>query len=277
MRVRPAPFPFHPSLEFDLRLARVTHHEGVSFVALEPDPSAPQEKVLAVEIDQHPFGDPTFTGRKWPMADVRLLAPILPTKVLCVGKNYAEHAREMGAETPQDPVIFMKPSTAVCGPNSPIKMPANSERVDFEGELAAVIGQPCKDVPEARGAEVVLGHTIANDVTARDQQRADGQWTRAKGYDTFCPLGPWIDTAVDPGDLGIRTELDGEIHQESRTSLLTHDVPALVSWVSRIMTLLPGDVILTGTPAGVGPMADGQKVSVSVDGLGTLTNPVQQG
>lgn len=277
MRVRPAPFPFHPSLEFDLRLARVTHHEGVSFVALEPDPSAPQEKVLAVEIDQHPFGDPTFTGRKWPMADVRLLAPILPTKVLCVGKNYAEHAREMGAETPQDPVIFMKPSTAVCGPNSPIKMPANSERVDFEGELAAVIGQPCKDVPEARGAEVVLGHTIANDVTARDQQRADGQWTRAKGYDTFCPLGPWIDTAVDPGDLGIRTELDGEIQQESRTSLLTHDVPALVSWVSRIMTLLPGDVILTGTPAGVGPMADGQKVSVSVDGLGTLTNPVQQG
>lgn len=264
-----------PSLESDLRLARVTHHEGVSFVALEPDPSAPQEKVLAVEIDQHPFGDPTFTGRKWPMADVRLLAPILPTKVLCVGKNYAEHAREMGAETPQDPVIFMKPSTAVCGPNSPIKMPANSERVDFEGELAAVIGQPCKDVPEARGAEVVLGHTIANDVTARDQQRADGQWTRAKGYDTFCPLGPWIDTAVEPGDLGIRTELDGEIHQESRTSLLTHDVPALVSWVSRIMTLLPGDVILTGTPAGVGPMADGQKVSVSIDGLGTLTNPVQ--
>ena len=259
-----------------MRLARVAHHGGVSFVALEPDPSDPQQKVLAVEIDQHPFGEPTFTGRKWPMSDVRLLAPILPSKVVCVGKNYAEHAREMGSAPPENPIIFMKPSTAVVGPNAPVKMPPSSERVDFEGELAAVIGQPCKDVPEARGAEVLLGYTIANDVTARDQQRADGQWTRAKGYDTFCPLGPWIDTDVDPGDLGIRTELDGELMQDSRTSLLLHDVPGLVSWVSRIMTLLPGDVILTGTPAGVGPMQAGQKVSVSVDGLGTLTNPVQQ-
>lgn len=149
--------------------------------------------------------------------------------------------------------------------------------MDFEGELAAVIGQPCKDVPEARGTDVVLGYTIANDVTARDQQKADGQWTRAKGYDTFCPLGPWIDTTVDPADLALRTELDGEVKQDARTSLLLHDVSALVSWVSRIMTLLPGDVILTGTPAGVGPMQPGQKVSVSIDGLGTLTNPVQQG
>ncbi|MDR7300774.1 fumarylacetoacetate hydrolase family protein [Haloactinomyces albus] len=259
-----------------MRLARVAHSEGVSFVALEPDPAAPGEKVLAVEIDQHPFGQPTFTGRKWPMADVRLLAPILPTKVLCVGKNYAEHAREMGGEPPENPLLFMKPSTAVVGPNVPIKSPVSSERVDFEGELAVVIGQPCKDVPEARGTEVLLGYTIANDVTARDQQWADGQWTRAKGYDTFCPLGPWIDTEVDPGDLGLRTELDGELKQESRTSLLIHDVAALVSYVSRVMTLLPGDVLLTGTPSGVGPMEPGQKVSVSIDGLGTLTNPVQQ-
>lgn len=259
-----------------MRLARVAQPEGVSFVALEPDPAAPGEKVLAVEIDQHPFGDPTFTGRKWPMADVRLLSPILPTKVLCVGKNYAEHAREMGSDVPDNPVLFMKPSTAVIGPSAPIKMPAASERVDYEGELAAVIGQPCKDVPEARGTDVVLGYTIANDVTARDQQRADGQWTRAKGYDTFCPLGPWIDTKADPSDLGIRTELDGELRQDSRTSLLMHDVAGLVSFISRVMTLLPGDVILTGTPAGVGQMAAGQKVSVSIDGLGTLTNPVQQ-
>ncbi|MGW5796677.1 fumarylacetoacetate hydrolase family protein [Saccharopolyspora sp. NPDC003752] len=244
---------------------------------MEPDPAAPQEKVLAVEIDQHPFGDPTFTGRKWPMADVRLLAPILPTKVICVGKNYAEHAREMGSEPPENPVIFMKPSTTVIGPNAAIKLPPNSERVDFEGELAAVVGQPCKDVPEARGTEVLLGYTIANDVTARDQQQADGQWTRAKGYDTFCPLGPWIDTSVSPADLAIRTELDGELKQNSRTSLQIHDIAALVSWISRVMTLLPGDVILTGTPAGVGPMQAGQKVSVSIDGLGTLTNPVQQG
>ncbi|GAA0534186.1 hypothetical protein GCM10011581_07760 [Saccharopolyspora subtropica] len=260
-----------------MRLARVAHSDGVSFVALEPDPAAPREKAVAVEIDQHPFGEPTFTGRRWPMADVRLLAPILPTKVICVGKNYAEHAREMGGEPPENPVIFLKPSTSVIGPNAAIKLPPNSERVDFEGELAAVVGQPCKDVPEARGTDVLLGYTIANDVTARDQQKADGQWTRAKGYDTFCPLGPWIDTEIDPADLRIRTELDGELKQDSRTSLLLHDVAALVSWISRVMTLLPGDVILTGTPAGVGPMRPGQKVSVSIDGLGTLTNPVQQG
>ena len=258
-----------------MRLARVAHSDGVSFVALEPDPSAPQEKVLAIEIDQHPFGEPTFTGRKWPMADVRLLGPILPSKVICVGKNYAEHAREMGGEVPQNPIIFMKPSTSVTGPNAAIKLSPNSERVDYEGELAVVVGQPCRDVPEARGADVLLGYTVANDVTARDQQQADGQWTRAKGYDTFCPLGPWIDTELDPGDLVLRTELDGELKQESRTSLLLHDVPALVSYISRIMTLLPGDVILTGTPAGVGPMQAGQQVSVSIDGLGTLTNPVQ--
>lgn len=259
-----------------MRLARVAQPEGVSFVALEPDPKSPGEKVLAVEIDQHPFGEPTFTGRKWPMADVRLLAPILPTKVLCVGKNYAEHAREMGSEVPPNPVLFMKPSTAVVGPSAPIKMPPDSERVDYEGELAAVIGQPCKDVPEARGTEVVLGYTIANDVTARDQQQADGQWTRSKSYDTFCPLGPWIDTAADASDLALRTELDREPVQESRTSLLVHDVAGLVSYISRVMTLLPGDVIMTGTPSGVGPLQPGQKVSVSIDGLGTLTNPVQQ-
>lgn len=233
--------------------------------------------MLAVEIDQHPFGDPTFTGRKWPMADVRLLAPILPTKVVCIGKNYADHARELGGEPPENPIIFIKPSTAVIGPGSPIKTPPNSERVDFEGELAAVVGQPCKDVPAARGTEALLGYTIANDVTARDHQQADGQWTRAKSYDTFCPLGPWIDTALDPADVGLRTELDGEVHQESRTSFQLHNIGDIVAWVSRVMTLLPGDVILTGTPAGIGPMKPGQKVSVSIDGLGSLTNPVEQG
>lgn len=260
-----------------MRLARVAHADGVSFVALEPDPSAPREKVLAVEIDQHPFGDPTFTGRKWPMADVRLLAPILPTKVVCIGKNYADHARELGGEPPENPIIFMKPSTSVIGPGSPIKTPPNSERVDFEGELAAVVGQPCKDVPAARGTEALLGYTIANDVTARDHQQADGQWTRAKSYDTFCPLGPWIDTALDPADVALRTELDGEVKQESRTSFQLHNIGDIVAWVSRVMTLLPGDVILTGTPAGIGPMKPGQKVSVSIDGLGSLTNPVEQG
>jgi 2-keto-4-pentenoate hydratase/2-oxohepta-3-ene-1,7-dioic acid hydratase in catechol pathway len=163
----------------------------------------------------------------------------------------------------------------VIGPNAAIKLPADSTRVDFEGELVAVIGRPCRDVPAAKAADVILGYTIGNDVTARDQQKADGQWTRGKGHDTFCPLGPWIDTALDPADLAISTSLDGEVKQDSRTSLLLHDVGELVEWVSRVMTLLPGDVIMTGTPAGVGPMTAGQTVSISVDGLGTLTNPVE--
>jgi 2-keto-4-pentenoate hydratase/2-oxohepta-3-ene-1,7-dioic acid hydratase in catechol pathway len=210
------------------------------------------------------------------MADVRVLAPILPSKVICIGKNYAEHVQEMGGEAPANPVMFLKPSTSVIGPNAPIKLPPDSNRVDFEGELAVVIGQPCRDVPAARASGVILGYTVANDVTARDHQQADGQWTRGKGHDTFCPLGPWIETAVDPADLAISTSLDGETKQDSRTSLLLHDVPALVEWVSRVMTLLPGDVILTGTPAGVGPMTAGQSVSVTVEGVGTLTNPVER-
>ncbi len=232
------------------------------------------ETAVAKEIAEHPFGTPTFTGRSWPLADVRLLAPILASKVVCVGKNYAAHAAEMGGAAPEQPVIFIKPNTAIVGPNAPIVYPPSSTRVDYEGELAVVIGRPCKDVPAARARDVILGYTVANDVTARDQQQSDGQWTRGKGYDTFCPLGPWIETDLDPADLEIRTELDGEVRQRSRTSLLLHDIPELVEWVSTVMTLLPGDVILTGTPEGVGPMQVGQQVSVTVEGIGTLTNPV---
>ena len=247
----------------------------MAFATVEAQPNAEPDGELAVaEIAEHPFGPIQHTGRRWPLADVRLLAPILPTKVVCVGKNYADHAREMGGEAPANPVIFMKPSTAVIGPNAAIKLPPDSTRVDYEGELAVVIGAPCRNVPADRAADVILGYTVANDVTARDQQQADGQWTRAKSHDTFCPLGPWIDTAVDPADLAIRTELDAAVRQDSRTSLLLHDVGALVAWISRVMTLLPGDVILTGTPAGVGPMVAGQTVSVTIDGIGTLTNPV---
>jgi len=253
-----------------VRIARIAHPEGVAFAALE----GTEDNVVAAEIAEHPFGPHQFTGRRWPLADTRLLAPLLPTKIVCVGRNYAEHVREMGNEVPAAPVIFMKPNTSVVGPNVPIKLPPSSNRVDFEGELAAVVGRPCKDVPAERAADVLLGYTVANDVTARDQQKEDGQWTRAKGYDTFCPLGPWIETEVQPGDLAIRTELDGEVRQDSRTSLLLHDVPKLVEWISAVMTLLPGDVILTGTPAGVGPMQPGQTVSVTVEGVGTLTNPV---
>ena len=152
--------------------------------------------------------------------------------------------------------------------------PPSSTRVDYEGELAAVIGRPCKDVSAAQARSAVLGYTVANDVTARDLQQADGQWTRGKGFDSFCPLGPWIETEIDPSDLEIRTELDGAVVQRSRTSLMIHDIGAIVEWISSIMTLLPGDVLLTGTPEGVGPMTAGQEVSVVVEGVGTLTNPV---
>lgn len=254
-----------------VRIARIAHPGGVAFVTVDGE----GDDLVAREVADHPFGNPTYTGNSWPMADVRVLAPILPSKIICIGKNYAEHVQEMGGEAPANPVMFLKPSTSVIGPNAPIKLPPDSDRVDFEGELAVVIGQPCRDVPAARASSVILGYTIANDVTARDHQKADGQWTRGKGHDTFCPLGPWIETAADPADLAISTSLNGETKQNSRTSMLLHDVPALVEWVSRVMTLLPGDVILTGTPAGVGPMAAGQSVSVTVEGIGTLTNPVE--
>lgn len=256
-----------------MRLGRIASPDGVAFVSIDGEPGASGE-MTAREIAEHPFGTPTFTGRSWSLADVRLLAPILATKVVCVGKNYAAHVTEMGGEAPPDPVIFLKPNTAIIGPNVPIRLPANASPVHYEGELAAVIGRPCKDVPAARAADNILGYTIGNDVTAREQQRIDGQWTRAKGYDSFCPVGPWIVTDVDPGDLEVRTEVNGEVRQRSRTSLLIHDIGAIVEWVSTIMTLLPGDLILTGTPEGVGPIEDGDTVDISVEGIGTLTNPV---
>jgi 2-keto-4-pentenoate hydratase/2-oxohepta-3-ene-1,7-dioic acid hydratase in catechol pathway len=257
-----------------MRLGRIASPDGVSFVSVEDAPDGTTVR----EIAEHPFGTPTFTGRSWPLADVRLLAPMLAGKVVCVGKNYADHIAEMSSfatgPAPADPVIFMKPNTAIIGPNVPIRLPANASPVHFEGELAAVVGRPCKDVVAAQAADYILGYTIGNDVSARDQQKADGQWTRAKGHDTFCPVGPWVVTDVDPADLALRTAVNGEIKQDSRTSLMIHDVGAIVEWISAVMTLLPGDLILTGTPAGVGPIEDGDVVSVTIDGIGTLSNPV---
>ncbi len=253
-----------------MRLGRIASPDGVAFVSIEGEDGSE----TAREIAEHPFGTPTFTGRQWPLADVRLLAPILASKVVAMGKNYAAHAAEMGSAPPESPVIFIKPNTSIIGPGLPIQLPPSASEVHHEGELAIVIGRPCKDVPASRAAEVILGYTIGNDVSARDHQRADGQWTRAKGHDTFCPLGPWIVTDLDPSDLAIRTEVNGEVKQSSRTSLMLHDVGAIVEWVSAVMTLLPGDVILTGTPEGVGPIAHGDMVSVTIEGIGTLSNPV---
>ncbi|CQD21025.1 5-carboxymethyl-2-hydroxymuconate delta-isomerase [Mycobacterium europaeum] len=259
-----------------MRLGRIASPDGVAFVSIEGELADPAAMV-AREIAEHPFGTPNFTGRSWPLADVRLLAPMLASKVVCVGKNYTDHIAEMAELTgpaAPDPIIFLKPNTAIVGPNVPIRLPANASPVHFEGELAAVIGRPCKDVTAAEAAGSILGYTIGNDVSARDQQKSDGQWTRAKGHDTFCPVGPWIVTDVDPADLEIRTEVNGEVKQHSRTSLMIHDVGAIVEWISAVMTLLPGDLILTGTPAGVGPIEHGDTVSITIEGIGTLTNPV---
>jgi 2-keto-4-pentenoate hydratase/2-oxohepta-3-ene-1,7-dioic acid hydratase in catechol pathway len=209
-----------------------------------------------------------------PLSSVKLLAPVLPSKVVCIGKNYADHAAEMGGAPPEAPVVFLKPSTSVIGPGDAIVLPRNSERVDHEAELGIVIGRLCREVPRERAFDVVLGYTCGNDVTARDHQKQDGQWTRAKGHDTFCPLGPWVETEVPVADVAVRCVVDGDVRQDGRTSALIHDVPAVIEWVTAFMTLLPGDVILTGTPAGVGPITSGASVSVFVEGIGTLTNPV---
>ena len=259
-----------------VRIARFATPAGaVAVGAVEIPDGAPLDAATVAVLKEYPMLEPAqFTGERWALPDLRLLAPVRPGKVVCIGKNYAEHAREMGGEPPERPVLFMKPPSSVIGPGDAVRMPLDSDRVDYEGELAVVIGTPAVDVPRERALDHVFGYTCANDVTARDQQKIDGQWTRAKGYDTFCPLGPWIETDLDPADVEVRTDLDSERKQLSRTSLLLHDIPTLIAYISHVMTLLPGDVILTGTPEGVGPMQDGQTVSVTVEGIGTLTNPV---
>ena len=253
-----------------VRIARFVVEGEVAFAAVETAEGEPQ----LAELAGHPFGPLAFTGRRLPLTEVKLLAPVLPSKVVAIGRNYAEHATEMGGDVPEQPLLFLKPSTAVVGPGDTIAYPRSSTRVDFEGELAVVIGRMCRDVPEERAAEVVLGYTCANDVTARDQQKSDGQWSRAKGYDTFCPLGPWIETEVDVADRRVTTTLNGVTKQDGRTSQIVHKVPSLIAHITSCMTLLPGDVILTGTPAGVGPMDVGDEVSVEIEGIGRLTNTV---
>ena len=229
--------------------------------------------LTVAEIEGHPFGQIRFSGERWALADVRLLSPILPSKVVCVGRNYADHAKEMGNDTPAEPMMFLIPNTAVVGPGDPVVMPPQTSEVGYEGELAVVIGRLCKDREPEEALSAVFGYTVANDVTARDLQRGDGQWARAKGFDTFCPLGPWIETDLDPAAQRITTKLDGEVVQDGPTSDMVHGVATLVSHASKAFTLLPGDVILTGTPAGVGLVESGQRVEVEVDGIGVLSNP----
>ncbi len=227
-------------------------------------------------------GDPIYSGIQKTAATVsvskvRLLAPVIPrSKVVCIGKNYADHAAEMGGVVPDEPIIFLKPNTSVIGPNDTIVWPEMSERVDHESELAIVIGRLCKDVPIERVNDVIFGYTIANDVTARDLQKKDVQWTRAKSFDTFCPVGPWIDTDFIPGTQKITATVNGEIKQSAQLSDMIFKVPEIINFVSRVMTLLPGDIILTGTPAGIGPMVAGADATMAIEGLGELTNKVRK-
>ena len=208
------------------------------------------------------------------LSSAHLLCPVTPTKVVCVGLNYKNHIAEMGHDTPVEPVIFVKPSTAVIGPGTPIALPPGVGRVDYEGELGVVIGRRTHRASPAQAAENVLGFVCGNDVTARDLQKIDGQWTRAKGFDGFCPLGPWVVTDIEPGDLELKTLVNGEVRQRVRTSDMLFDPYTLVSFVSNVMTLVPGDVILTGTPGGIGEIFDGDVVEVAIEGVGTLRNPV---
>ncbi len=253
-----------------MRIARFTIGSEPSFGIVSPD----QSSIARIA------GDPLFhelkvTGPEFPLNDVRLLAPVIPrSKVIGVGRNYRDHAQEFGNAVPAEPLLFLKPNTAVIGPGDPIVLPWQSREVHFEGELAVVIGKMCRNISLDQAAGVIFGYTCANDVTARDLQKSDGQWSRAKGFDTFCPLGPWVETEALPGHWQLSTHVSGQLKQSASAADLVHGIPQLVQYISQAFTLLPGDVILTGTPAGVGPLAAGERVRVSIEGLGYLENPV---
>jgi len=250
-----------------MRICRVQVGQEIYFAQLKGD--------LVQRLACHPFRGviPDKQYRR-NLTDVKLLAPVEPSKVVCIGKNYYDHAMEMNEGVPENPLLFIKPSTSVIGPDDGIVWPEDCKRLDYEAELGVVIGKRCKDVPLGGFKDVVFGYTCLNDVTARDIQKGDGQWTRGKSYDTFCPIGPWIETELDPAALRVQSRLNGEVRQDSNTDKLMHDVDQLVWFISRVMTLLPGDIIATGTPAGIGGMAHGDVIEVEVEGIGVLRNHV---
>lgn len=228
------------------------------------------------EFTGTPWGTWSMGSESWRQDEIRLLAPVAPSKVVCVGRNYIAHAAEMGNEMPKEPLIFLKPPSAIIGPGAAIQLPQCSNRIEHEGELAVVIGRTCSQLADGEDPlDYVLGYTCLNDVTARDIQKSDVQFTRAKGFDTFCPTGPYVETHLDPSDALVETRVNGTLRQSSSTAKMAYPVGFLVRWISRVMTLVPGDVIATGTPAGVGPLTAGDTVEVSVAGIGVLRNPVQ--
>lgn len=250
-----------------MKIVRIRTDEGISYGGAEP------EGIRVYQGSPLVAWEPTEVVV--PYDEAHLLAPVFPTKVVAVGRNYLEHAEEMASEVPENPIIFIKPATAVIGPGAPVVYPPDSENVHHEAELAVVIGAVARNVRAENVQSVILGYTAANDVTARDLQRRDGQWTRGKGFDTFCPLGPAIETELDPLEgLRIECRVNGEVRQAGSTADMVFGVAELIEFISRIMTLLPGDVVITGTPSGVGPVVPGDRMEVEIEGIGVLVNPV---
>jgi len=234
-----------------------------------------EDKVGFIEGD--PFGEYRRMKADTPIEEVRLLAPCLPGKIVCVGRNYVEHTKELGNEVPKVPLIFFKPPSSVINPGDAIILPPQSQQVEHEAELVAVIGKRGRSILSEKARDYILGYTVGNDVTARDLQKSDGQWTRAKGFDTFCPFGPWIDTDFDPADALVTSKVNGQPRQMGSTRDMVFGVGTLIAFISSVMTLEPGDLIFTGTPAGVGPLKDGDEVVVEIEGLGTLKNTARTG
>jgi len=252
------------------RLVRINDHGESVWALLEDD--------QVYRLEGHPYSDGSPGARIGTLETVTLLPPVCPTKVLCVGRNYVAHAAEHGAEVPAEPLLFLKPPSSVIGPGEAIIVPALSQRVEHEAELAVVIGKRCRNVTAEEAWDYVLGITCSNDVTARDLQRKDGQWTRGKGFDTFCPVGPWIVTGLheaDIADLGVICRVNGEVRQQGRTSQMVFPANTLIAYAASVMTLEPGDIFLTGTPAGVGPLIPGDVVDVEIESVGILRNPVR--
>ncbi len=249
-----------------MRLGRVLYQNEAYYALFET------ERIKLLK--EFPAKGLCFSGLEITPSEARIIAPCVPSKIIALGLNYRDHARELGLPLPEEPLIFMKPPSAVIGPEEHILLPPESERVDYEAELAVVIGRKARRVKPEEAYDYILGYTCFNDVTARDLQQKDGQWTRAKSFDTFAPFGPWIETELDPSDLRVRSYLNGELKQDSSTRELVFSVPEIVSFVSNIMTLLPGDLIATGTPPGIGPLTAGDVIEVEIEGIGRLKNYV---
>lgn len=241
---------------------------------LEGDTIQPVAGSPYTQLDAQGGYIPQPVGQPIPVAQVRLLAPVAPTKIVCVGRNYAEHAAELGNQVGEFPLIFLKALSSLTDPGADVVHPPISQRVDYEGELALVIGRRCRNLSQAEARSVIFGYTIANDVTARDLQTIEKQWARAKGFDTFGPVGPWVDTDYDPANRQLRTLVNGEVRQDSNTDLMVFSIERVLAHITEAMTLEPGDLILTGTPSGVGPVQPGDSMTVTIDGLGELSNPV---